>query len=40
MLSIKMYDVALMTAALILMVVIAFFNFGAHLILIRLRRKY
>ena len=40
MLSIKMYDVALMTAALILMAVIAFFNFGAHLILIRLRRKY
>lgn len=40
MLSIKMYDVALMTAALILMVVIAVVNFGAHLILIRLRRRY
>ena len=40
MLSIKMYDVALMTAALILMLVIAVVNFGAHLILIRLRRRY
>lgn len=38
MLSIKMYDTALMTAALILMVVIALVNLGAHLILVRLRR--
>ena len=40
MLSVKMYDTAIMTAALILMIVIALFNFGAHLILIRLKKRY
>ncbi len=39
MLSIPLYDSALMLAALILLVVVAGFNLGAHLVLVRVERR-
>jgi len=38
--SIPLYDSALMLAALILLVVVAGFNLGAHFILLRVERSY
>jgi phosphate transport system permease protein len=39
MMSIPLYDAALMTAALMLLVVVLLFNAGARLILVRLSRE-
>jgi phosphate transport system permease protein len=40
MMSIPLYDSALMLAALVLLVVVAGFNLGAHLVLLRVERRY
>jgi len=39
MMSIPMYDSALLLAAFILMLIILFFNLGARLILVRIERR-
>lgn len=40
MMSIPLYDSALMLAALVLLVVVAGFNLGAHLVLLQVERRY